>query len=136
MFLAASVVLAFILTYPMVSEAVSGQRYFGDGATPGPAGGWSYTNAGDSACFVCHKLGGVLPAPDKTGYLMTGHKNLLRKATVFSFWSGPDGLEHTGTDIARHLYHASSFAWWFMLVIGVSGSIRLPIRWRLMDIWQ
>ncbi len=86
------VVLALSLMYSMNAEAVSGQKYFGDGTTPDGAGGWSYTSALDGSCLVCHIPDNPYSAPNKSTYLITGHKNALRKATVSSFWSGPDGL--------------------------------------------
>ncbi len=101
LYVAVLVVFTFSLMYSMDAEAVKGQRYFGDGATPGPAGGWSYTSAVDTNCFVCHQLNGTVPAPDKTSYLMTGHKNVLRKATLFSFWNGPDGLPYDTDSTGR-----------------------------------
>jgi Carboxypeptidase regulatory-like domain/Doubled CXXCH motif (Paired_CXXCH_1) len=104
LYVAVLAVLAFSLIYSMDAEAVKGQKYFGDGAIPGPAGGWSYTNASDTNCFtsLCHVPNSATGAPDKTSYLMTGHKNALRKATLFSFWNGPDGLPYD-TDSSGHV---------------------------------
>jgi hypothetical protein len=97
--------LAFSFIYSLDAEAVSGQKYFGDGATPDAAGGWSYTSAIDSSCFVCHQPNPLfVPAPDKTSYLMTGHRNVLRKATVSSFWSGPDGLPYDTDSSGRAIF--------------------------------
>jgi Polysaccharide lyase family 4, domain II len=89
---AVAVVLALSLMYSVDAEAVIGQKYFGDGTTPDGAGGWSYANALDGSCLVCHIPDNPYSAPNKSTYLLTGHKNALKKATVSSFWNGPDGL--------------------------------------------
>jgi hypothetical protein len=99
---AAVLVVAFSLIYAVRAGAVTGQRYFGDGATPDPAGGWSYTSASDSSCLVCHIPNNS--TPDKSSYLMTGHRNALRKATVNSFWNGPDGLIYDTDSSGRGIF--------------------------------
>ena len=75
--------LAFSLIYSVDAEAVSRQKYFGDGATPGPAGGWSYANASGYSCFNCHKPGGAIDAPVKTSYLMTGSPEYFEETDEF-----------------------------------------------------
>ena len=77
----AFLLLVLILIYPVVSKAVNNQVYSGDGAFNNwiiPPGGWDYTQATTGACFDCHVPGNTVGAPDKTAYLMTGHRNVLR----------------------------------------------------------
>jgi hypothetical protein len=61
---------------------------------------------GDSGCLICH-VGiniGAYFAPDETSYLMTGHKNMLRKVnTPPSPLTGPDGLAYS-TDQAGNTF--------------------------------
>jgi hypothetical protein len=85
MFMAVSVIFACIFIYPMVSDAVNGQSYSGDGATNNPTvppGGWLYTEAFGESCLTCHSTG-FSGAPIKTAYLMTGHRNALRMVPGF-----------------------------------------------------
>ena len=53
---------------------------------------------GDSGCLICHvgfTIDGYF-APDERSYLMTGHKNMLRKVnTPPSPLTGPDGLAYS-----------------------------------------
>ena len=87
-------VLAAILMQAGVSEAVKGQYYAGDGAVPNatiPPGGWLEGSV-DAQCLACHNTSQTFGAPDKTSYLMTGHKNMLRKALSGLPRTGPDGL--------------------------------------------
>ena len=53
------------------SNEATGQIYHGDGATNNGNGGWTTNYAGVNQCTACHG--------DMGGYLMTGHKNTLRK---------------------------------------------------------
>jgi PKD repeat protein len=93
------VVWALAVIYAVAADAASGQRYFGDGAITAPAGGWSLSAIIDGSCLSCHGPGGF--APDKSNYLMTGHKNALRKTAVNSYPKGPDGLRYD-TDSSGH----------------------------------
>ncbi len=84
LFASAFFVSLFILTYPIVSKAVNGQIYSGDGATYNsavPPGGWLFMQATGQTCLTCHSTG-FANAPIKTNYLMTGHKNVLRMVPV------------------------------------------------------
>ena len=85
------VVLACSFICSVDAEAVLGQRYYGDGATRDAAGVLTYTSSSDHSCLTCHKPNDFFIA-DKSSYIKTGHRNALRKATVNSFWSGPDWL--------------------------------------------
>ncbi|MBI5099721.1 MAG: hypothetical protein HZB30_10845 [Nitrospirae bacterium] len=72
------------------------QVYSGDGAVINrtvPPGGWLYGQGGLS-CLVCHNLsaGAIFRGPDMTGYLKTGHKNILRRTQEIPVaLTGPDG---------------------------------------------
>lgn len=78
-------------------NAYSGQSqvYSGDGAVINPLvppGGWLYGQGGFS-CLVCHNpTANFFRGPDKTSYLKTGHKNILRRTqnTPVAL-TGPDG---------------------------------------------
>ncbi len=69
------------------AQAIS---YKGDGAIENASGGWASPTPDifRTACLICH--GGAM-GPDKSSYLMTGHKNMLRKVTPGSPWAGADG---------------------------------------------
>ncbi len=104
LFAAAFLVLVFILTYPMVSKAVNGQSYSGDGATYNssvPPGGWLYTQATDGSCLTCHGTG-FTNAPIKTNYLMTGHRNAIRMVPAFAL-TNPSGQPY-GADLFGDLF--------------------------------
>jgi hypothetical protein len=80
--------------YVCDADAVQGQSYMGDGATNNvtvPPGGWVTSFANDGACLVCHVPGDGFGAPDRTSYLMTGHKNALRMVTPGIALAGTDG---------------------------------------------
>lgn len=81
----------------------NGQVYHGDGASNNHAGGWT-TNYGDiNQCLSCHYGTDTLP------YLMTGHKNTLRKIAPNVLWGGPDGSLYSSTD--AHYGSGSTFDW-------------------------
>ena len=58
---------------------------------------------GDEECLICHNPGGAgIGAPDKSGYLMTGHKNVLREVVPGEALTGPDGAPYA-TDSSGHI---------------------------------
>lgn len=70
----------------------TGQVYHGDGASNNGLGGWTTAYADVNQCLSCHYGTDTLP------YLMTGHKNVLRKYAPGVLWGGPDGLLYPTTD--------------------------------------
>jgi len=92
-----------VLIIPLVSAGApigtfGDQAFWGDGAVNDGTGGWTwpaFTFSGSGACLECHN-GGINPfsgmaVPDKTSYLKTGHKNMLRKVIPGMPWKGADG---------------------------------------------
>ena len=103
----AVLVMAVSLALPMTAGAV---RYKGDGATQdATSGGWdlppvspAHSGGTETNCLECHgsgnnqyNCGGACLAPDQSSYLMTGHKNMLRKVTPGKPWGGPAGIYTT-----------------------------------------
>jgi predicted CXXCH cytochrome family protein len=95
--------VAFILSVMLVTHnaySAQNQVYAGDGAVINrtvPPGGWLYGQGGLS-CLVCHNpsAGAIFRGPDKTSYLKTGHKNILRRAQDAPVaLTGPDGNAYT-----------------------------------------
>ena len=70
----------------------NGQVYHGDGASNNGSGGWSTANSDVNQCLTCHF------GTDTSPYLMTGHKNTLRKIAPGTLWSGPDGASYPMSD--------------------------------------
>lgn len=70
----------------------TGQVYHGDGASNNGAGGWTTNYSDVNQCLSCHYGTDTLP------YLMTGHKNTLRKFAPGVLWGGPDGAIYSTTD--------------------------------------
>ena len=62
----------------------TGQVYHGDGASNNEAGGWTTMDSDVNQCLSCHY------GTDTYPYLMTGHKNTLRKFAPGVLWGGPD----------------------------------------------
>lgn len=90
------------------AQAVYGQIYSGDGATINstvPPGGWIVS--GGFFCLDCHGPNAVPPfnGPDKTSYLMTGHKNALRVTQETPTpLTGPDGQPYS-TDLFGNTFN-------------------------------
>jgi predicted CXXCH cytochrome family protein len=115
--------LVGLVALPQVSVA---QTYNGDGATNGGAGTWITSSATSNQCLKCHAPGG--PGADKTSYLMTGHKNMLRKVTAGKPWTFADGtpLRTTDTPAAGSLYNSGSTFDWTAGKITVGTGPLLP----------
>ena len=68
---------------------------------------WDYTRQApdaDNGCLHCHSYKSQQNGPAerfKDSYLMTGHKNMLRKVIAGMVWAGPDGVVYT-QDTAGH----------------------------------
>ncbi len=100
------VVAVLLLALPMTAGA---DRYKGDGATQNATNGyWDLpTPSAHVYCLECHGTTPYHSAPDKSAYLLTGHRNLLRKVVPGKPWAGPEGVYTTnvaGVDAAdpRH----------------------------------
>ena len=87
-------VAVFVLAIPLVAGAA---RYKGDGATQNATnGGWDLPAVSSHVqCLECHGQTPYHSAPDKSSYLLTGHRNILRKVTPGKPWAGPDGVIYT-----------------------------------------
>ncbi|MGC2450081.1 MAG: chitobiase/beta-hexosaminidase C-terminal domain-containing protein [Candidatus Sulfotelmatobacter sp.] len=81
----------------------TGQVYHGDGASSNFAGGWTTNYSDVNQCLSCHYGTDTLP------YLMTGHKNTLRKIAPNVLWGGPDGSLYSATD--AYYGSGSTFNW-------------------------
>ncbi len=91
-----------IIVLPQTAGAWS---FVSDGAVPNGRGGWDWTQASASnkQCLACHNPT-VMPDSDKTGYLMTGHKNVLRMMTAgisATYWEGPAGQVYQTDTLGR-----------------------------------
>ena len=101
------VVAVLVLAIPIAAGAA---RYKGDGAVQdATSGGWdlpavspAHSGGTETNCLECHGSGdnqyncsGNCLAPDMSSYLMTGHKNMLRKVTPGKPWAGPTGIYTT-----------------------------------------
>jgi len=120
--LIALTILAIISLYPISSHAQcylsqgcapedylnyqpngTGQVYHGDGASNNGFGGWTTNYAYVNQCLSCHY------GTDTNPYLMTGHKNTLRKIAPITLWGGPDGAAYPMTD--DYYGSGSIFTW-------------------------
>ena len=81
----------------------TGQVYHGDGASNNGAGGWTTNYSDVNQCLTCHY------GTDNLPYLMTGHKNTLRKFAPNVLWGGPDGSLYSTTD--AYYGSGSTFDW-------------------------
>ena len=81
----------------------NGQVYHGDGASNNGAGGWTTTWSDVNQCLSCHYGTDTLP------YLMTGHKNTLRKIAPGVLWGGPESAIYLTTD--DHYGSGSIYNW-------------------------
>jgi len=81
----------------------TGQIYHGDGASNNGAGGWMTGHSDVNQCLSCHYGTDTLP------YLMTGHKNSMRKIAPGALWGGPDEALYLTTD--DHYGSGSIYNW-------------------------
>jgi hypothetical protein len=81
----------------------TGQVYHGDGASNNGGGGWTMAYSDDNQCLSCHY------GTDTAPYLMTGHKNTLRKIAPGALWAGSDGAFYPTTD--SHYGSGSTYDW-------------------------
>jgi len=81
----------------------TGQVYHGDGASNNGAAGWTTNYSDFNQCLSCHYGTDTLP------YLMTGHKNTLRKFAPGALWGGPDGALYSTSD--AYYGSGSTFDW-------------------------
>jgi hypothetical protein len=75
-----------------IPNPATGQVYHGDGASNNGTGGWTTNYSDVNQCLSCHYGADNLP------YLMTGHKNTLRKFAPNVLWGGPDGSLYSTVD--------------------------------------
>lgn len=120
----ATSLITLLLAFPRASTAQ--QTYHGDGATNGGNGGWVTDSASSDQCLKCHVSGGG--ASDKTSYLKTGHKNMLRKVTAGKSWTFADGspLTTSDTPASGSLYNSGSTFDWNAGKITVGSGPLLP----------
>ena len=75
---------------PVTSGSCTGGFLSADnGSTTFP----TWFTRGNEGCMICHHNGGS--AHDKSPYLMTGHRNMLRKVTAGENWAGANGVVYT-----------------------------------------
>jgi Chitobiase/beta-hexosaminidase C-terminal domain len=86
-----------------IPNPATGQVYHGDGASNNSAGGWTTNFSDVNQCLSCHYGADNLP------YLMTGHKNTLRKFAPNVLWGGPDGSLYSTSD--AYYGSGSTFDW-------------------------
>ncbi len=93
-------VVFFVMAMPLIFMTGNAKAYVGDGATPatnpdpGATGKrYSAANAPSNTCLNCHASGSI----DKSSYLKTGHRNMMRKVTTggYTNWGGADGQAYT-----------------------------------------
>jgi len=81
----------------------TGQVFHGDGASNNGSGGWTTAYTDVNQCLSCHYGTDTMP------YLMTGHKNTLRKIAPGVLWGGPDNAIYPTTD--PHYGSGSVYNW-------------------------
>jgi len=81
----------------------TGQVYRGDGASNNGSGGWTTAYVDTDQCLGCHY------GTDTEPYLMSGHKNTMRKLAPGALWGGPDGASYLTTD--DHYGSGSIYNW-------------------------
>ena len=138
--------IALILPFFLLPGYAGAQQiYHGDGARNNGSGGWTIGAAPSNGCVLCHSIHGAIAskpclschrgvashigvASDMTSYLMTGHKNVLRKVTPGMPWANADGspLRTSDTHAAGSLYNSGSTFDWTNGLITVGAGPTLP----------
>jgi hypothetical protein len=117
----------FTLVIPLMTSTAWGltQVYQGDGAVNNGSGGWTNT-APAGYCLNCHGSGGS--ALDMSAYVLTGHKNMLKKVIPFQPWTFSDGspLWTVDTPAGGSLYDSESIFDWNNAKILVGNGPLLP----------
>ena len=109
--------LIFALTFIFMGATAMGASYKGDGAVQSTLGGvWIWTLpavTSKTTCLECHGSGTnqYFTAPDKTSYLMTGHKNMLRPVKPGYPWAAPDGTAYGNNDGGSPYYGNDTYDW-------------------------
>jgi predicted CXXCH cytochrome family protein len=99
----------------------TGQVYHGDGASNNGAGGWTTYYSDVNQCLSCHF------GTDTEPYLMTGHRNSLRKIAPGSLWGGPDNTPYLTTD--DHYGSGSTYNWTAeQITIGWCNPLATPLQ--------
>ncbi len=107
------------LTYQ--PNGVTAQVYHGDGASNNSAGGWTTFYSDEDQCLSCHYGTDTLP------YLMTGHRNTLRKIAPGALWGGPDSAIYPTTD--AHYGSGSVYNWTTQqLTLGWCNPLGIPAQ--------
>ncbi|MGO9379674.1 MAG: PKD domain-containing protein [Dissulfurispiraceae bacterium] len=99
--------LALIMQLFLLLQSAGAWSFVSDGAVPNGSGGWSWSqaSAANKQCLGCHNPT-VMPDSDKTGYLLTGHKNVLRKVVAgvsASYWLGSSGQIYQADAFGRSI---------------------------------
>lgn len=98
---------AFAFSLISLFSASAQQIYHGDGVTNDGKGNWTTASAKNDQCLKCHQAGGA--GSDISVYLVTGHKNMLRKVVPGVLWNGADGQPYPTTD--DHYQSGSIYDW-------------------------
>jgi hypothetical protein len=107
--------LSVMLMLFLVSSYAGAANYKGDGAIPNVSPQvttWAQPPVTTkTTCLECHGSGPnhFANAPDVSTYLMTGHKNMIRKVAPGSPWAGADGTPYGTTD--DHYGSGSTYDW-------------------------
>ena len=113
--LSVAVVLSIMVALFLLSDYAGAASYKGDGAVPNvtpQATTWAQPPVTTkTTCLECHGSGPnqFTNAPDVSTYLMTGHKNMLRKVSPGSPWASSDGSPYITTD--DHYGSGSIYDW-------------------------
>jgi predicted CXXCH cytochrome family protein len=98
----------------------NGQVYHGDGASNDGMGGWTNVSADFNQCLSCHYGTDTFP------YLLSGHKNTLRKMAPGILWHGPDGANYPNTD--SHYGSGSLYDWALgQVTVGWCDPVSVPL---------
>lgn len=150
--LSLTLLLSVMLTLFLVSSYTGAANYKGDGAIPNGNGGWAQPPVTtQTTCLECHgsganhyQCGGFCPDPtnvrDKSSYLMTGHKNMLRKVSPGSPWAGADGTLYGTTDAhygsgSTYDWIAGTVDWWAQTSLGIFSDMGAKQLFYIWGAW-